>query len=145
MPGLSSLYVKLIGGAVAALLLLGLILGLKHYKGLAESRGASLAAICQTTRSAANNPKMKCGEVPAQIGLMGQAIANLKTGIAHQNAAVNALGAESDRQRAEADKAVLSASTRAHEAEATSARLSASSRSGGPPCEPSKALKGAWR
>jgi hypothetical protein len=32
MFGLSSLYVKLIGGAVAALMLLGLILGLKHYK-----------------------------------------------------------------------------------------------------------------
>lgn len=74
MFGLSSLYVKLIGGAVAALMLLGLILGLKHYKHLAEERGAKLTAICETTRTASGVPKLKCGEVAAQIQFMGEAL-----------------------------------------------------------------------
>jgi hypothetical protein len=81
-------YVKLIGGAVAALLLLGLIFGLKHYKSLAESRGEQLAIICAATRTASGQPKLDCKQAPQQIQFMGQAIATLKAGIAKQNAAV---------------------------------------------------------
>jgi hypothetical protein len=145
MFGLSSLYVKLIGGAVAALMLLGLILGLKHYKHLADSRGQSLAVICQSTRAASGNPKLKCSEVPAQIKFMGEAIGTLTTAIHKQNDAVAAMGAETARQQGESAKASQVAQERARGAQATSTRLTASSRSGGPPCEPSKALKGAWQ
>lgn len=145
---MSGLYVKLIGGAVAALMLLGLILGLKHYKALAESRGEKLETICKTTREAADNPKMACGNVTLQIGELGASVKNTKAALERQNAAVNALGAESERQKAEAAKASQRAATRARAAQDTSDRLAASSRSGeaqAKPCEPSKALKGAWR
>lgn len=145
MFGLSSLYVKLIGGAVAALMLLSLILGLKHYKHLADARGQSLAAICQTTRTASGNPKLKCGEVAQQIQFMGEAIGTLTTAIHKQNDAVAAMGAETQRQQAESAKASEAAQERSKGALATSQRLAASSRAGGPPCEPSKALKGAWQ
>jgi hypothetical protein len=145
---LSGLYVKLIGGAVAALMLLGLVLGLKHYKHLAADRGEKLATICQTTRAASGNPKLKCGEVPQQIQFMGEAIGTLTTAIHNQNAAVDAMGTETKRQQTESDRAVLKAQGRAQNAQATSARLTASSRSSeaqAKPCEPSKALKGAWQ
>jgi hypothetical protein len=69
---MSSLYIKLIGGAVAALMLLGLILGLKHYKKLAESRGETIAAICQATRDASGQPKLGCGQVPGADQVHGR-------------------------------------------------------------------------
>jgi hypothetical protein len=142
MPGL---YLKLIGGAIAALVLLGLVLGLKHYKGLAESRGEKLAIICTTTREASDNPKLDCGNVALQIGELGASVKNTKVALERQNTAIKAQAAEINRQKAEAAQASQQAVTRARAAQATSDRLAASSRSGGPPCEPSKALEGAWR
>jgi hypothetical protein len=149
MFGLSSLYIKLIGGVVAALLLLGLVLGLKHYKALAESRGETIAVICHATRDASGQPKLKCGEVAKQIGFMGQTIGTLTTAIHKQNEAVAAMGAETMREKAAAAKASQKAATRAREAEATAGRLIESSRSSKPPsgsqCEPSKAVQESWR
>jgi hypothetical protein len=145
MFGFSSLSLKVAGGVIAALMLLGLILGLKHYKHVADTRGQSLAVICQTTRTASGNPKLKCGEVPQQIQFMGEAIGTLTTAIHKQNDAVAAMGAETARQQAASGEALKTAKERAGRADATSARLGASSRAGGPPCEPSKALKGAWQ
>jgi hypothetical protein len=146
IPGLST--VKLIGGAVAALMLLGLILGLKHYHHLANERGAKLAAICETTRTASGNPKLKCAEVPQQIQFMGDAIGTLTSAIHKQNEAVAAMGAETARQQGESAKASERAQERSKGAQATSTRLAASSRSSeaqAKPCEPSKALKGSWQ
>jgi hypothetical protein len=148
MFGLSSLYVKLIGGAIAALMLLGLILGLKHYKSLAESRGETLAVICQATRDASGQAKLKCGEVPKQIEFMGQAIGTLTTALHKQSDAVAAMGAETARQQKAASDASKAAEKRADRAATTSERLTASARSGerqAKPCEPSKVLEGAWR
>lgn len=148
MFGLSPLYMKLIGGLVAALILLGLVMDRGRWMRRAHSDEAQLATICASVRAAADNPKMDCKLAAQQIGLLGQSIAYLKTGIAHQNAAVNALATESDRQKAEAAQASQKAATRARAAQATSERLEASSRAGeaqAKPCEPSKALKGAWR
>lgn len=148
MFGLSSLYVKLIGGVVAALAVLGLVLGLRHYKSVAEERGAKLAVICQTTRAASGQPKLKCSEVAAQIDYLGQTIGTLTTAIHKQNDAVNAMGVETARQQAQASEAVSKAQGRAQVAQTTSTRLTASSRSGEAqtkPCEPSKALKEAWQ
>lgn len=148
MFGLSSLYMKLIGGLVVALILLGLIADRGRWMHRAHNAEAENATVCAAVRAAADNPRMDCKLAAQQVGLLGQAIANLKAGVVHQNAAVKALSVESDRQKAEAAKAVLSAQGRAREAQATSDRLAASSRSGeavAKPCEPSKALKGAWR
>jgi hypothetical protein len=146
-----SLYVKLIGGAVAALFVLGLVLGLKHYKALADSRGDKLTVICKTTRDASNHPKLNCGDVPDQITFLGQAVTALSNSIKVQNAAVAALGAESKREKAAAAQASQKAATRARGAEATADRLIASSRSSGAPagsaapCKPSKAVEEAWQ
>jgi hypothetical protein len=145
---MSSLYIKLIGGAVAALMLLGLILGLKHYKKLAESRGETLAAICQATRDASGQPKLGCGQVPAQIKFMGEAMTALSNVIRVQNSAVAAMGSETTRQQQESARASEKAQERSKGAEATSARLTASSRSSesvARPCVPSKELTGAWK
>lgn len=145
MFGLSSLYTKLLGGLAAALIVLGLVLGLRHYRNLANDRGAKLAAICETTRSASGQPKLKCGDVAQQIQFMGEAITVLTSAIHRQNAAVAAMGTETARQQAESAKASKAAQERVDGAQATSARLIASSHAGGPPCEPSKALKGSWK
>jgi hypothetical protein len=140
--------VKLIGLGVGALMLLGLVLGLKHYKHLADERGASLATICQATREASGQPKLKCGDVPAQITFMGQAVTALSHALKVQNAAVAALGAQSQREQAEAARPVKTPTRRAREAEAAADRLTASSHAGGHPgasCEPSKAVKEQWQ
>ena len=144
----SSLYVKLIGAGVAALILIGLVLGLKHYKSLADSRGGKLEVICKATRDASGHPKLACGDVPAQIEFMGEAVTALSNSLKVQNAAVATLGAETTRQQAASQQASKSAEKRAQGAEATSARLAASSRSGevqAKPCSPSKVLSEAWK
>lgn len=145
IPGLST--IKLIGIGLAALFLLGLIAERGRWMHRAHSAEAELATICASVRAAADNPKMDCKRAVQQIGLMGQSIADLKTGIAHQNAAVSALATESERQKAEAAQASRKAVTRAHEAEATASRLIASARSNVPSraCEPSKTVKDTWQ
>lgn len=141
--GLST--VKLIGGLVAILLVLGLVAERSRWMHRAHSAEAENATVCASVRAAANNPKMDCKLAAQQVGLLGQSIVDLKAGIAHQNAGVNALAVESGRQKAEAAQASQKAATRARASQVTSDRLAASSRSGGSACEPSKALKGAWR
>lgn len=139
---------KLIGAGVAALMLIGLLLGLEHYKSLAESRGETLAFICQSARDASANPKLSCKSVPAQIKGLGESLKATKDALARQNAAVAALGAETKLQQKIAAEASRKAAERARGAEAASTRLTSSSRSGerlAKPCEPSKELTGAWR
>jgi hypothetical protein len=146
--GLSSLYLKLFGGLAALLVVVGLVLGVRHYKSLADSRGDKLEVICEATRNASNLPKLKCGEVVKQIEFMGQAIGTLTTAIHKQNDAVAAMAAESARQQQEAAKASQKAQERARDAEAVADRLIASSRVAGPqsaPCKASKAVEEAWR
>jgi hypothetical protein len=143
MFGLS--YVKLIGFAIASAAILSFVLLAFHWKNTMTERGEKLVAICQTTRDASGNPKLKCGEVPDQIKFMGETITALKNALHVQNDAVAALGAQSKQQQAEGAKASQAAEKRAQGAQATSTRLGVSSRAGGPPCEPSKALKGAWQ
>lgn len=146
MFGLS--YVKLIGigiGALAVIALLAMINGWRVERNhLRDWQTTVLAA----SREAAANPKLDKKDTAQQIKLLGQAIANLKAGIARQNAAVNALALESGRQKADAAQAVLKAQGRAQTAQASSTRLTASSLSSeavAKPCAPSKALEGAWR
>lgn len=143
IPGLST--AKLIGLAIAVAAILSFVLLAFHWKHQAADRGEKLAVICQATRDASGQPKLKCSEVPAQIKFMGEAIGTLTQAIHKQNDAVTAMGAESERQKAEAAKASQAAQKRSTGAQATATRLEASSRAGGPPCEPSKALKGAWQ
>lgn len=143
IPGLST--VKLIGGLVAALILLSLVADRSRWMHRAHSAEAQVAADCAAARKSAANPKMKCDQTDEQIGFLGEAIGTLTTAIHKQNDAVAAMGAETVRQQGESAKASQVAQERAQAAQATSSRLTASSRSGGPPCEPSKALKGAWQ
>jgi hypothetical protein len=82
----SALTMKLIGGLAGLLILGGLVLGLKHYKSLAESRGQSLATICQATRDASDLPKLKCADTAKEIGMLGQAIADTKAKTAQAKA-----------------------------------------------------------
>jgi hypothetical protein len=151
MFSLPALPYKLIGMAAGALAIVLFVTLAFHWKHQAADRGEKLAAICSVTRSAADNPKMKCSDVPVQIKELGDSVTNLKAGVAMQNAAVNALGAKSKADQAAAAEASRNAQARAREAEATSERLKASARAGGLPsgsqgqCVPSKAVQEAWR
>jgi hypothetical protein len=144
----SALTMKLIGGLAGLLILVGLVLGLKHYKSLAESRGQSLATICQATRDASGQKKLPCGDVPAQVKFMGEAVKTLSGSLARQSAAVAAMGDQTEAQLAATAQASQKAEGRANRAEATATRLTASSRAGeasGAACAPSKALQESWR
>ena len=114
----------------------------------AKGAEAQLAAICEVTRKAANNPKLACKDAPEQVRLLGKAVTDLKGAIARQNAAVAEMGATTKRQQEAAAVAQKRAEKRADRAEDTAAGLLASSRSKGRqerPCEPSEALVEAWR
>lgn len=146
MFGLS--YLKLAGIAGGALAVIAFVLMAFHWKHQASDRADKLATICSATRSVANNPKMKCSEVPAQIGFMHDAIQTLHGAIEKQNAAVDALGAKSKADQAAAAEASRNAQARARGAEATAERLKASSRLAVPQsasCEPSKAVEETWK
>jgi hypothetical protein len=146
MPPLATL--KLIGYGVGALAVIALLAMVNGWRVQAHDRGEKLAVICQATRDASALPKLNCGEVPAQIKFMGQAVTSLSNALATQNAAVKALGAETARQQQASAQASQAAQERSQGAQVTSTRLEASSRSGerqAKPCEPSKALEEAWR
>jgi Mg2+ and Co2+ transporter CorA len=139
---------KLIGMGVGLIAVIGFVLMAFQWKGQAADRKEKLEAICTATRSAVNNPKLACGQVVVQITELGKSVVTLKQAVASQNAAVNALAAESARQQDEAAKASQKAEKRARGAEATADRLAASShssRSQGASCEPSKAVKEIWK
>jgi hypothetical protein len=140
--------ISLIGMAAGALAVLAFVLLAFHWKHQASDRADKLATICTATRSAADNPKLGCGQVVVQISELGKSVATLKAGIASQNAAVNDLAAKSAASQAAAIEASRNAQARARGAEAASQRLRASSRVAVPlsaSCEPSKAAKDAWR
>lgn len=139
---------KLIGLAIAAAAILSFVILAFHWKSTMAGRGKELATICAATRAAAENPKLDCKQVPAQIGQLGQSIAALKSAIADQNEAIASLGKHSADQQAAAAQASQVAQNRAGKAQATSGRLTASSRASdaqAKPCAPSKALTDAWQ
>lgn len=81
----------------------------------------------------------------AQLAASRANEAALTKAIADQNAAIAAMSAETAKQQAASAKASQIAQERSNKAQATATRLTASSRAGGPRCEPSAALKGAWQ
>lgn len=145
---LSAVPWRLVGFIGAGLAVAAFVLLAFHWKHQAADRKATLAVICQSTRDASGQPKLKCGDVPKQIQFMGQAIGTLTTALHKQSDAVAAMGAETVRQQKAAEDARKAAERRAGAAQSTVERLSASSRAPerqSKPCEPSKALEGAWR
>lgn len=146
MPSIAIM--KLIGIGVGILALIGLLLTINGWRVSSAERKAKLEVICQATRSAANNPKLACGQVAVQIKELGDSVANLKAGIEKQNAAVDALGAKSKADQAAAAEASKLAVKRAQGAEATAERLRASAgvpRKSEGPCDASKEAQNAWR
>jgi hypothetical protein len=146
IPGLSS--AKLIGGLAIALLIAFLVADRGRFMHRAHVAEAQAAADCQAARTASGLKKLKCEETDEQIAFLGEAVTALKNSLHVQNAAVAALGSESERQKAEAAKAAEKAQERAKGAEAVSDRLIASSRQKVPTagsCEPSKAVQEQWQ
>lgn len=139
---------KLIGVLGAALVLLFLVEERARWMHRAHVAEAQAQADCRATRAASGVKNLRCDQADEQIGFMGQTITALSNSIATQNAAVKALGDRSAAEQAEAAKASQAAQNRAKAAEGTAARLEASAKvpakSQGP-CEPSKALEGAWK
>jgi hypothetical protein len=148
MLGLSSLYVKLIGGLVVALIVLGLVAERGRWMHRAHNAEAQVSADCKAARASASNPRMDCSQTDEQIQYLGETITALSNALKQQNSAVQALGDQTKRQQADATQASKIAQERAQGAEATATRLATSSRSGGAPaasCEPSTAAKAAWQ
>lgn len=149
MPSLAT--AKLIGIGVGALAVIALLAMVNGWRVERNHLRDWQTTVLVATRDASGSPKLAAKDVPQQIKLLGQAVADLKAGLAKQTAAVNAQAAEDARQKAEASQAVLKALGRAQAAQATSARLMASARSGSAPagsaaaCKPSKALTEAWQ
>jgi hypothetical protein len=111
--------IKLIGLALAAAAILSFVLLAFHWKSVMTERGEKLAVICQATRTASGQPKLKCSEVPQQIQFMGEAIGTLTTAIHKQNDAVTAMGARTAQLQSESAKASQAAQKRAQGAQAT--------------------------
>jgi hypothetical protein len=146
IPGLST--VKLIGGLVAALILLSLIADRGRWMHRAHAAEAQYALDCAAARKSASNPHMACDQTDEQIGFLGEAITALKNSLHVQNDAVAALNEQTKQQQGESAKASQVAEKRAQAAQATSTRLTASSRSSeaqAKPCAPSKTLTEAWK
>lgn len=136
---------------IACGLAVAIFIGLAfHWKHTMTARGQKLEIICKSTREAADNPKLDCGNVVVQIQQLGTAVKTTTDALNAQNAKVAALGKASADQQAAAKEAVSKAQGRAQKAEATANRLIASSRSGNAPagsvaaCKPSKALTEVW-
>lgn len=146
MMGLST--IKLFGIGVGALALIALVVTILGWRSERNALRLQVAAACTATRDAAANPKLDCKDMPQQIRLLGQSIADLKAGIARQNAAVNALSDASAKAQQDAEKAVSAAKERVKAAQATADRLARSAGDparGKRPCEASDALKESWR
>lgn len=146
MPNLATL--KLIGYGVGALAVIALLAMVNGWRVERDHLRAQAAATCAAIRSAAANPKMDCKNTDAQIRELGGSIANLKAELVKQNAAVAAMADASRNVREQAEKAISSAMERVKAAEGQSDRLASSSRDPARlnrPCEPSDALKGAWK
>ena len=149
MPSAATL--KLIGLGVGALALIFLVAMVLDWRSERNELRAWQDSVLTTTREASANPKLKARDVPQQIRLLGQSVAELKAAIARQNAAVDAIAKESAKAQEDAQKATSAAKERANAAEATADRLRASAarpRAGNAPscaCEPSETLKEAWR
>lgn len=139
---------KLIGFGLALIAVLGFVALALHWKTQAADRGQQLATICTVVRDAANNPKLKCADVPKQIALMGESLNATRSALDRQNASVTALQKASEDQQQKAAQAVQEARQRAKGAEEVAEGLRASSRAPerlAKPCEPSEALKEAWK
>ena len=146
IPGLST--AKLIALAIAAAAILSFVALAFHWRDTMTSRGKELGTICAATRAAADNPKLDCKLVAQQIGELGKSVDALKGALASQNAAVNALAAESAREQQNAARASQEAAQRAKRPQQVSDSLAASARAperSSAPCQASKALVGAWK
>lgn len=139
---------KLIGIGLGALALIALLAMVNGWRVERDHLRVQVTAACDATREASANPKLACKAMPQQIRLLGKAVLDLKFAIIDQNTAIGEMAAESERQRRNAAQAAEKARQRANGASKVSDSLIASSRSGerlNKPCEPSKALEGAWK
>lgn len=146
MPSILTL--KLIGGVVLALALAFLVHEYKYWHGQATTARNQLAEICSAAKDAANNPKLDCKDTARQVRELGAGLQATTSALNRQSAAVDALAKTSADQQRNATQASQEARQRAKGAEDVSAGLRASARAperAAKPCEPSDALKEAWK
>jgi ABC-type lipoprotein release transport system permease subunit len=139
---------KLIGIGLGVLAFIALLAMVNGWRVERDHLRAQVTAACDATREASANPKLDCKAMPQQIRLLGKAVLDLKFAIIDQNTAIGEMAAESERQRRNAVQAAEKARQRANGAEDAANRLIASASDPArqkQPCEPSAALKGAWK
>lgn len=143
-----SLTTKLIGGAIIGLALLAAFLWIKDaFDDRAELR-LWQDDVVTATRAAANRPKLSVENVAQQITLLGEGLKNCKDKVGIQNNAITALGQTTATQQNASAIEQKRALQRVEAVAASADRLLQSSRSTGAtakPCEPSAALRKAWK
>ena len=147
MPfGLST--IKLIGIGLGALALIAALLWIKDaFDDRAELR-IWQDDVVKATRAAANRPNLSIENVAQQITLLGEGLKNCKEKVGIQNNAINALGQTTATQQNASAIEQKRALQRVEAVAASADRLLKSSRSPGAtakPCEPSPALRKAWK
>lgn len=113
MFGLSSLYVKLIGGLVAALILAGLVADRGRWMHRAHDAEAQVTAACDATRKASARPKLDCKQIPQQIQFLGDALSDVRT----KTATAQAQDAANAREKESHDKIAGQESSNDYETE----------------------------
>lgn len=148
VPTLSPLtWIKIIGGLAIVIALAVLVMDRNKWKGRAERYNGEAVSMYEATKLASGNPKLERKDTARQIGEFGKTVTTLKDSLARQNAAIEAAAQKTADQQEDAATALQRAAQRVEKAKAASERLTASARADGPQagCEPSEALKEAWR
>lgn len=139
---------KLIAFGIGLIAVLGFIALALSWKAERNELRDWQAVVVSATQDASANPKLLERDVPQQIRLLGEAVADLKSSVGRQNAAIDQLTKRTQEQQRNASEALQDARTRARAAEGASARLMASSRAergSEAVCEPSETVKELWR
>lgn len=146
MTGFST--AKLIGLGIGLIAVLGFIALALSWRAERNALRDWQTVVVGATRDASANPKLNARDVAQQIRELGAAVETLKRSIGRQNAAIDAMAKRTEEAQRNAAQAAQDARTRARGPERVSGSLIASSRASGRlerPCEPSEALREAWR
>lgn len=145
---MNALTMKLIGGIAVALALAVAVHLARYWHAQATAARDQVTAICSAARAAAHNPKLDCRDTAEQVRTLGDSLEQTTGALERQSAAVNALAVKTAELQQSASAATQAGRERAADAQRVAGGLIASSRSServAKPCEPSEALKEAWK
>lgn len=143
---LTSLQFKLIGGAIAGALLIGAVVHYRHVKADRDEARARITTICETTRIALSNPRIRCEDVELHIAATAGNLGRCERSLEQQSAKVNEWKKEADMQKEAAQRARKANEPRAKRSQNAAEQFADAMREGGVDSNAcmSPALKKAW-